>query len=243
MGSIPMPHNAPKNIGTLNAKPLHESLKRWCAQPGDRFEVPLDGFVVDIIHGDLLIEVQTQNFSAIKRKLERLAANHPVRLVYPIPYEKWVARQAEDGTIIGRRRSPKRGGFEDLFEELVSIPELPKCRNFSVQLLLIREEEVRRHDSNRCWRRRGWVTHERRLLAVVGQRLLEKPEDMLAFVPPALADPFTASDLASSLARSPRLARMMIYCLRKAGCVATVGKRGKAPLYARSGGRAISGSQ
>jgi hypothetical protein len=218
-------------------------LKRWCAQPGDRLEVPVDGFIVDIVHGDLLIEVQTQNFSAIKRKLERLAANHPVRLVYPIPYEKWVVRQEQDGTPIGRRRSPKRGCFEDVFEELVSIPELPKHHNFSMQILLIREEEVRRHDSNRCWRRRGWVTHERRLLDVVGQRLLEKAADMLVFIPPALADPFTASDLASSLARSTRLARMMVYCLRKAGCVATVGKRGKAPLYARSGARAILDSK
>src|SRR5262245_62323945 len=30
-------------IGLLNEKPLHAALKAWYAQPGDQFEVPLDG--------------------------------------------------------------------------------------------------------------------------------------------------------------------------------------------------------
>ncbi len=34
-------------IGLLNEKPLHASLKEWYAQPGDQFEVPVDGFVID----------------------------------------------------------------------------------------------------------------------------------------------------------------------------------------------------
>ncbi len=75
-------------FSTLNEKPLHEALKRWYAQPGDSFEVPVDGFVADIVRGDLLIEIQTKNFSAIKRKLEKLLVRHPVRLVYPIPRAK-----------------------------------------------------------------------------------------------------------------------------------------------------------
>lgn len=230
----PRVRGSPSGIGTLNEKPLHEALKRWYAKPGDRLEAPVDGFVVDIMRGELLIEVQTRNFSAIRRKLESLVARHPVRLVYPIPCEKWIARQARDGAQVSRRRSPRRGRHEDVFEELVSIPELPRSHNFSLELLLIREEEVRRHDSARCWRRRGWVTHERRLVEVVGQRTLSTPLEICAFIPSTLADPFTASDLATSLASSLRLARMMVYCLRKMGCIALVGKRAKAPLYARS---------
>jgi hypothetical protein len=234
MGPIEPPlRRVGRRIGTLNEKPLHESLKRWCTQPGDRIEIPVDGFVVDIVRGDLLIEVQTRNFSAIRRKLERLLTHHRVRLVYPIPCEKWIARVDHCGVQVGRRRSPKRGAYEDVFEELVSIPELPRSPNFSLELLLIREEEVRRHDSSRCWRRRGWVTHERRLLDVVGQRTIENPADLSAFIPVPLAEPFAASDLAKSLNLPLRLARMMIYCLRKAGCIALAGKRGRAALYAR----------
>ena len=35
-------------IGLLNEKPLHASLKQWYARPGDRFEVPVDGYVIDL---------------------------------------------------------------------------------------------------------------------------------------------------------------------------------------------------
>ena len=47
-------------IGTLRERPLHASLKRWYAEPGDRAEVAVDGYVIDLVRGDLLIEVQTR---------------------------------------------------------------------------------------------------------------------------------------------------------------------------------------
>jgi hypothetical protein len=187
------------------------------------------------VRGDLLIEIQTRNFASIKRKLEKLIINPPLRLVYPIPCEKWIIKQphSEDGPII-RRKSPKRSGFEYVFEELVSIPELLRNPNFSIELLLIQEQEVRRYDgAHGWWRRRGWVTHERRLLKVVGQRILLSPADMSAFIPPLLADPFTASDLAISIAIPRKLAQKMVYCLRFLGCITPVGKRVKSILYSR----------
>ena len=90
--------NTPHKISTLNESPLHAALKARYARPGDRFEVPIDGFIVDIVRGDLLVEVQTGNFTAIKRKLAALTAHHPVRLVYPLAREKWIVRLAEDGS-------------------------------------------------------------------------------------------------------------------------------------------------
>ena len=45
-------------IGTLNEKPLHAGLKEWVARPGDAFEQPVDGYVIDIVRDDLLIEIQ-----------------------------------------------------------------------------------------------------------------------------------------------------------------------------------------
>ena len=39
-------------IGLLNEKPLHASLKQWYARPGDRFEVPVHGFVIDIVRDE-----------------------------------------------------------------------------------------------------------------------------------------------------------------------------------------------
>jgi hypothetical protein len=221
-------------IGTLNEKPLHASLKEWHAQPGDRFEIPIDGFIVDIVRGDLLVEVQTRNFSAIKRKLATLTAHYPVRLVYPVAREKWIVRLTEDGrNQLSRRKSPKRGGFEHIFEELVHIPKLLSSPNFSLDVLLIQEEEVRRYDGRRGWRRHGWVTHERRLLQVVDQHLFETPADIVALVPPTLPESFTTADLAAAIDKPRWLARKVAYCLREMGALAPVGKQGNAILYTR----------
>ena len=38
-------------------KPLHASLKAWYAEAGDRFEVAVDGYVIDLVRDDLLIEI------------------------------------------------------------------------------------------------------------------------------------------------------------------------------------------
>ncbi len=223
-------------IGTLNEKPLHEALKRWYAQPGDMFEVPVDGFVTDIVRGDLLIEIQTRNFTAIKRKLEKLLVNHSVRLVYPIPRVKWITKlKLSDGgdSPVSRRKSPRHGAFEDVFYELVRLPGLFKNPDLSIELLLIEEEEVRRYDGVRGWRRRGWVTEERKLLRVADRRLLNTPADMHDFIPATLNEPFSVADLATAVNINRKLAQKMIYCLREMGCVAPAGKRANAILYAR----------
>src|SRR5688572_15284566 len=97
-------------IGLLNEKQLHASLKQWYARPGDRVEVPVDGFVIDIVRDDLLIEIQISNFASIKSKLSNLVRYHRVRLVYPIVQEKWIVRSpARNGTGAIRRKSPKKG--------------------------------------------------------------------------------------------------------------------------------------
>jgi hypothetical protein len=210
-------------------------LKAWCAQPGDQFEVGLEGFIIDIVRKDLLIEIQTASFSSIKRKLIALTAQHPVRLVYPVAREKWIVKLAGDGhSQQSRRKSPKRGTAEEVFRELVSFPSLLAHPNFSLQVLLIQEEEIRRYDGKRAWRRRGWVTHERRLLQVVDRRMFETPADMGKLLPDSLADPFTTSDLAAALGKPRRLAQRMAYCLREMGVISPVGKRRNAILYTRA---------
>jgi hypothetical protein len=229
----------PPKIGLLNEKPMHAALKQWYARPDDVFETLVDGFVIDIVRGDLLIEIQTGNFSALKGKLSTLVAAHRVRLVHPIPRDKWIVKLEPGSGGSGkakRRKSPKRGEVADVFNELVSFPELLAQPNFSLEVLLIREEEVRRYDGRRAWRRRGWVTEERRLLEVVSSKRFETPEDVWALIPDDLPETFTTSDLARAIGKSRRLAQQAAYCLRNMGVIAQVGKQGRSVLYARVGG-------
>ena len=228
------PPSASQRVAVLNEKPLHAALKKWYSQPGDRLESSVDGFVVDIVRGHLLIEIQTGNFAAVKRKLAKLTVGHRVRLVYPIAQDKWIIRLAEDGhSQVSRRRSPKRGAIEHLFDELVSFPELLLNPKFSIEVLLVQEEEVRRHDAVRGWRRKGWVTYEHRLLRVIERRLFQGSADIFALLPSTLSEPFTTTDLAQAIAKPRRLAQKMVYCLRLGGLIKQVGKTGNAILYSR----------
>lgn len=181
--------NESKAVGARGEKSLHAALKHWYAQPGDQVEAMVDGYRVDIVRGDLLIEIQTRNFGALRDKLARLLVDHPVRLVYPVPVDKWVARLDADGAFLGRRRSPKRGRVEDVFAELIRLPTLLAHPHFSLQVLLIRAEEQRRNDGLGSWRRKGWSLYDHILLDVVEPVTWTAPEELLGLLPPpALAD-------------------------------------------------------
>jgi hypothetical protein len=223
-----------RGVGVLNEKPLHAALKAWYAQPGDRFEVDVDGSVIDIVRDDLLVEIQTRSFSALKRKLAKLVVSHPVRLVFPIAAEKCIVRLSDDGAVEqGRRKSPKHGAVTELFRELVSFPHLISHPNFSLEVLLIQEEEVRQQGLARNWRRRGWGTVERRLVQVVERRVFAAPTDLAALIPASLEEPFTTAGLADAIQQPRWLAQKMTYCLRRMGALEAVGRRRNAALYQR----------
>ena len=227
-----MPSSKTPHIGTISEKSLHAAIKTWYAQPGDAIEVSIDGFVVDIVRGTWLIEIQTGNFSNMKRKLLTLVEHHPVRLVYPIAREKWIVRiEADEHTQIGRRKSPKRGRLEHLFDELVSFPELIAHPNFEIEVLFVQEEQVLCNDGKGSWRRKHWSIHDHRLLDVADRVRLTSPADFSPLLIDALPRPFTNRELADTLKLPRRLAQKMTYCLRKMGVISIVGKKGRAFLY------------
>lgn len=230
---------AKRTIGLLQERSLHAALKKWYARPGDEIEVPLEGFHIDIVRGDLLIEIQTRNFFAMKRKLLKLLEKHRLRLVHPIAREKWLVRVASDGvTEISRRRSPKRGTFHDIFDELISIPALLDHPNFSLEILLIHEEEIRRvrgareKPAKRTRFPRDWDRHDHQLLQVIDSRVLETTGDLYAFLPKGLPPAFTNRELAHALGGSYHRAQTMTYVLRSCNILSITGKRGSSILYA-----------
>jgi hypothetical protein len=219
-------------IGTLGEKSLHAAVKEWYAQPGDQLEAQVDGFHVDIVRRKLLIEIQTASFSSLKRKLNILTKKHRVRVVFPIAQEKWIVRIASDGvTCLGRRKSPKKGHLFHLFEELVSIPELMKNENFSLEVLLVQEEEVRCNDGLGSWRRKSWSIADHRLLKVVSRKVFRKPTDYLGLIPLESPDPFSTYELSECIGQPRWLAQKMAYCLRHMDALEVVGKNGNALLY------------
>jgi len=207
---------AEPHIGTLNEGSLHVALKDLYAEPGDRFELPLNRFVIDIARatneGQLLIEIQTGSFGAMGRKLDHLLSDHKMLLVHPIAIASYLVRGDAKA-----RRSPKRGSLYDVFGQLVSIPTLLDHPNLTLDIVLVNVDKVQEHDPAARRGRGGYRTIDRRLREVIERHRFESPTDLLRLVPDGLPDVFTTADLADLGSFSRSHAQQMAYCFRAIG--------------------------
>jgi hypothetical protein len=97
--------------------PLHAAVKALLAQAGDRLEVPVGGFVIDLVRADgELVEVQTGGFGALGAKLDALLDEYRVRIVHPVAAERRIVRRNEEGEVVSVRRSPKRATVVEVFD-------------------------------------------------------------------------------------------------------------------------------
>lgn len=218
-------------IGTLNEGALHRQLKEWYREPGDLLEQQVDGYVVDLVRGELLVEFQTGGFAPLRRKLDTLSESHAVRLVAPIAAGNRIVKLSDEGEVLSSRRSPRKGCVEDVFGRLVSIPALLCRPTFELEVLLIHQEEVRVFRPGKSWRRRGWTVLGRSLVSVEESVRIASPADVLRFLPESLGEAFDTADLAEGARVARRVAQQLTYCLRAMGAIEPVGKRGRSVLY------------
>ena len=198
-----------------------------------------DGFIVDVLRDDEIVEIQTGSFGALREKLGKLLVNHIVRVVYPVAVERWILRIDKDGKALSRRKSPRRGSIYSVFEELTSLHEIIRMANLRLDIAFVNEEQVWQDDGKGSWRRKHWSLADRRLLAILGCSTFETTQDYVILLPQGLPAEFTSSDL--SLALSPtigtgnsrRLAGRIARVFRQLGLIKLVGKRGRAYLYLR----------
>ncbi|MHA2008003.1 MAG: hypothetical protein ACXABO_12175 [Promethearchaeota archaeon] len=220
------------SIGTLKESSLHADLKLWYKESKDQLEVLIEKFIIDIVRDDLLIEIQTKNFSTIKRKLETLLKTHKVILIHPIVKDKWIINiDIQSNKTLRKRLSPIHNSYLDIFNELISIPDLISNPNFTIEIPLVQIEEFRVNDGKGSRKRKGWSINDRRLVSVVERKVFYNPMDFLMLKPASLKTPFTNTELAHSLEKPLRLAQKMSYCLRKMGIIKVVGKKGRSFLY------------
>ncbi len=210
-------------IGTLGESLFHSQLKNFYKKPGDKVESPLNGYVIDLVRDDLLIEVQTQNFSSIKKKLRDLISDYKILLVYPVILNKWISYGS------GKRLSPKHCGINNVFDELIYIPKLVKNPNLLVEAVVVEVEELR--EKKRVSWRKSWVVKERKLVSVKEKKTFRNARDFLKQLPGNISRPFTNNSLAKKMNESVKLVRKMTYCLRKMGVLEVVGKDGSKMLF------------
>ena len=185
----------PGGIGILKEKTLHATLKLWLDEETAHHEVPLpEGCVADIYDGERVTEIQTGNFSGFRPKLQKLLAQYPVTVVYPLVRRKWVRWiDPETGETGRANRSPRTGSWSDAGAELIYILPCLGHPNLTVRLVLLDVEEQRLADG---WGRDGKRGSHRveRLPVALGDTLtLAAPSDYQALIPAGLPVSFTAA--------------------------------------------------
>ena len=217
-------------IGVLREGPLHRELKTMLAAPGDQFEVRVDGYVIDLVRADgELVEVQTGGFSPLRAKLDALLDRHRIRIVHPVPARRRIVRVDEHGEVLSERPSPKKPGAATIFEGLVSFPTLLSHPNLVIEVLLCREDHVRKPAPVRG-RRYLRDPGERRLTEVLERVELTGAADAAALIP-SFDAPFTTRELAKAMRVPLPLAQKTAACLRALEVLEPAGMRGRAPLH------------
>lgn len=224
-----------EGINVFSEYSLHSLIKDLVALPGDRFEARVDGYIVDILRGDLIIEVQTRSFGSIRDKLRKLVKKYRVRLIHPIAVEKTVIYlDPETRRQSHKRKSPKKGKPIDIFRELMRMPDLPKHENFQLVILMIRAEEHRIIGEKKGWRGRGYKVLDRKVTGIVDRMTFNHPRDFQAFLPNGLPERFTNRMLAEAMGEHVKRVQFMTYCLKAMGAIRVVGKRGNAHIFERT---------
>jgi hypothetical protein len=103
--------------------------------------------------------------------------------------------------------------------------------NFSVEVVLTEEREIRRYDPRKNRRRGGWGVQERRLLSISEGLRINAMTELYEFLQSDLEEPFGTRELADALGQPLHIAQKMAYCLRHAGVTEIAGKQGNALQY------------
>jgi hypothetical protein len=221
-------------IGTENESPLHRILKYHYAGLGGTTETSVGGFFAVCFRADgELIEIQTGNFSPLKKKIKHYtAAGNKVRIVHPIPTNIIIETRDSAGNILSTRKSPAHGTPWDLFEALCFAPELTLIEGVAIEILMV-DVVKRRDEGNGNYRgtRHGACPVVKDITAFNERITLRKPADYLRFVPFAPDEEFTVKMLASRVGIRVPLSQKTLGILAKTGVVRRVGKQGNAFKY------------
>lgn len=191
----------------------------------------LEGYIIDIAKKNELVEIQTQNFSKIRPKLKKLLSKYKVRLVHNIPAIKWLIKTDMRGNIILKRKSPKKGNVYYIFDELIYLVDIVSDPNFSLDIIITEEEEIRQSKRKGNETRKGFSIKDRKLIKILEKIEIDKIEDYLKIFPSGIKEPFSTKDVAGELNVSIYLAQEIVYFFKKTELIKCTGKRGNLLLY------------
>lgn len=221
-----------KGIGTLSEKTVHAVLKNFYEPDEDNHEVYVNGYYADILNRDGIIEIQTRQLNKLRDKLTVFLNEYKVKVVYPMPFDKYISWiDPESGDISEKRKSPRHFSIYDAMVELYKIKSFLLNPNLSITIIMLDMEEYKLLNGWSRDRKRGSVRHDRIPIGIRKVYELDCPEDYMQFIPETIDNGFTSADFAKAAGISRELASTVLMMLNHLSQVKRVGKKGNSFVY------------
>ena len=221
-------NRTPTNIGTLNEKSIHSTLKYYFANDFDH-EAKIGSFCADIVTENGIYEIQTSSFSRLNKKLEAMLAACHVTVVYP--YEKRVKTVSVDeksGEVLTAGNFRTNNSYTKLFLELYRIKSFLTDPNLTICIAELDIERINYTDP-KAKRRRGRVKHKKTPITLRREIYLEEAKDYAIFLPDDLPEEFTVKQFQQYVKATD--AKLMLEILGYMGITEKTGKIRNADLY------------
>lgn len=136
-----------KPFNTLNESHLHHTLKVYYAAQNEnsRMEVPYKQWICDIeTSAQGIIEIQTGSLTPLKAKIkEGIKDKRHITVVTPVIIEKKIEIYTKEGTLVSKRKSPKKENVYSAFRKLTGIYDLLLSRYVTIIFIEIKSTEQR----------------------------------------------------------------------------------------------------
>lgn len=173
-----------EGIGTLSEKTVHAVLKYYYESNMKYHEVKVAGKVADIKKENEIIEIQTRHFHLLRSKLDRFLKDYSVTVVYPIArtkYIRWI--NEETGEISPKRKSPKSGRPQQVFNELYKIKDYIANQNFHLIVVIVDVEEFRILNGWSKDKKKGSTCSDRIPIRLIEEITIDKLNDYKKLIP------------------------------------------------------------
>lgn len=221
-------------INTYAESQLHKTLKNlYAADTLGLTEQEVAGKICDVVAADGgIVEIQTRSLSKLHGKLGVLLPDYRVKVVYPLIVKKTIETVRKDGSLVSRRKSPKRQRLVDVFSELTAIHPYLLHENFTLEVLEVSvverrvkvEEPIQLNNKSRRFKR-DWFKEGKSLEEIHAAHQFSRAQDYLALLPADLPESFTVKEACALL--KDKNVPVMLWVLRKMGLVEEAGKKGR----------------
>lgn len=219
-------------IGTLSEKSVHLSLKYFIDDDTSHHEIPVCGFVADILNDSGIHEIQTSGFAPMRRKLEAYLSSYPVEIVYPV-VERLRVRMVdpESGEVVREFMSPRHHRPAEIFCELLYLGDSLTDERLSFTLVSIECEETRLCNAGSTGRRRRITRVDTLPCALTSVRHYTDAAGMADLLPYSHGDTFTADELRRYLRAPGRSGWAALKVLEELSIIRRAGKDGRKIVY------------